>query len=99
MAPKWSRKDERQYERVKESELERGRSEDRAEEIAARTVNKQRRVEGRTPNRTTQGTGNPRTPLQERTRDELYNRARELSIAGRSQMSKAELVSAIRQRN
>jgi len=44
----WSDKDERQYEHVKESEKERGRSTDRAEEIAARTVNKQRREEGRT---------------------------------------------------
>jgi len=44
----WSKKDERQYEHVKDSEKERGRSEDRAQEIAARTVNKQRRSEGRT---------------------------------------------------
>ena len=44
----WSGKDERQYRHVKDSELERGRSEDRAEEIAARTVNKQRKKEGRT---------------------------------------------------
>lgn len=44
----WSARDERQYEHVKESERERGKSEDRAEEIAARTVNKQRREDGRT---------------------------------------------------
>ena len=44
----WSDKDERQYEHVKESEKERGRSTDRAEESAARTVNTQRREEGRT---------------------------------------------------
>lgn len=44
----WSDKDERQYEHVKDSELKAGRSEDRAEEIAARTVNKQRSTEGRT---------------------------------------------------
>lgn len=44
----WSNKDERQYEHVKESEEDRGRSEERAEEIAARTVNKQRSKEGRT---------------------------------------------------
>jgi hypothetical protein len=44
----WSKKRERQYEHVKESELERGRSEDRAEEIAARTVNKTRKDKGET---------------------------------------------------
>ncbi len=92
----WSKKDERQYEHVKESEEERGRSEDRAEEIAARTVNKQRRSEGRTPNRTTQGTGNPNSSLEARTRDELRNRAKELDIRGRSRMTKSELVEAIR---
>jgi hypothetical protein len=46
----WTTKDERQYEHVKESELDQGRSTDKAEEIAARTVNKQRRKEGRTKN-------------------------------------------------
>ena len=44
----WSEKRERQYEHVKESELDAGRSEDRAEEIAARTVNKQRAQSGET---------------------------------------------------
>jgi len=48
MPSAWSKKDERQYEHVKESEIDQGRSKDRAEEIAARTVNKQRRKEGRT---------------------------------------------------
>jgi hypothetical protein len=46
----WSKKRERQYEHVKESELDRGRSEDRAEEIAARTVNKTRKDKGETKN-------------------------------------------------
>ncbi|MEX2447047.1 MAG: Rho termination factor N-terminal domain-containing protein [Dehalococcoidia bacterium] len=96
MPRKWSEKDERQYEHVKDSAEERGRSEDRAEEIAARTVNKQRREEGRTPNQRTQGTGNPNTSLEERSRDELYNIARERKISGRSNMSKSELVDAIR---
>ena len=50
----------------------------KAKEIAARTVNKHRREEGRTPNRTTQGTGNPTTSLEARSKRELYNRAREL---------------------
>ena len=93
--PSWSRKDERQYEHIKESELERGASEDRAEEIAARTVNKQRREEGRTPSKRTQGTGNPNAALEERSRDELYNLAQELDIKGRSKMSKDELSKAI----
>lgn len=48
MPKAWSKKDERQYEHVKESEKESGKSKDRAEEIAARTVNKQRKKEGRT---------------------------------------------------
>lgn len=98
MPKAWSSKDERMYEHVKESELERGLPEDKAEEIAGRTVNKQRREEGRTPNRTTQGTGNPNRPLDERTKDEVYNRAKELDIDGRSTMTKAELVAAIRRR-
>lgn len=99
MPRKWSKKDERQYEAVRRSELEQGRSEDRASEIAARTVNKQRRKEGRTPSSRTAGTGNPNSRLESRTRDELYNRARELDIAGRSGMTKSELVSAIREQN
>ena len=49
MSPKsWSKKDERQYEHVKDSEKKEGRSTKRAKEIAARTVNKQRSKEGRT---------------------------------------------------
>lgn len=96
--PSWSRKDERQYEHIKESSQERGVSEDRAEEIAARTVNKHRREEGRTPNRTTQGTGNPNRSLDDRSKNELYNRAKELGIEGRSKMNKDELVQAIRRR-
>lgn len=96
--PNWSDKDERQYEHIKESAQDRGKSEDRAEEIAARTVNKQRREEGRTPNRTTQGTGNPNSGLETRTKDELENRAAELDIDGRSKMNKDELVEAIRKK-
>lgn len=93
--PRWSSKDERKYEHIKDSALERGADEDLAEEIAARTVNKQRREEGRTPNRRTQGTGNPNTALAERSRDELQNLAREHNIRGRSGMRKPELVAAI----
>lgn len=91
----WNDKDERMYEHIKESTEERGVPEERAEEIAARTVNKHRREEGRTPNRRTQGTGNPRRPLAEHTVDELRNLAREKEIEGRSKMNKAELVRAL----
>jgi hypothetical protein len=94
----WTDKDERQYEHITESERDRGRSEGRAEEIAARTVNKHRREEGRTEQTSTQGTGNPNTALEDRTRRELYNRAKELNIDGRSGMTKSQLVRAIRQR-
>ena len=93
---KWTDKDERQYEHVKESVLDQGKSEDTAKEVAARTVNKQRREEGRTPNKTTQGTGNPNTPLEDRTIRELRNIASDLKLEGRSKLKKMELVEAIR---
>ena len=96
MPEAWSNKDERMYDHIKDSNEERGLSEDRAEEIAARTVNKRRRQEGRTPNKRTQGTGNPNTSLEERTVDELRNLAADRKIAGRSTMKKRELVSALR---
>lgn len=96
MPEAWSDKDERQYEKIKKSARKRGRSAERAEEIAARTVNKRRREEGRTPNESTKGTGNPQGSLEDRTVAELRNRARDLDIQGRSSMNKAELVRAIR---
>jgi hypothetical protein len=96
--PEWRPKDERQYEHIKESARSRGRSEKRAKELAARTVNKQRQQEGRTPNRTPQGTGNPMHPLEDRSKEELYNRAKELDISGRSGMTKPALIKAIRER-
>jgi plasmid stabilization system protein ParE len=92
----WSQRDERQYESIKESQRKRGTSAERAAEIAARTVNKRRQEEGRTARRTPGGTGNPNTPLDERTVSELRNRARQLDIEGRSSMTKARLVEAIR---
>ncbi|HEV2845292.1 MAG TPA: Rho termination factor N-terminal domain-containing protein [Thermoanaerobaculia bacterium] len=97
MPTAWSNKDERKYEHIKESSEERGLPEKKAKEIAARTVNKQRREEGRTPNKTTQGTGNPNRGLEARTVDELRNRAKELKIAGRSKMNKQDLLRAIRE--
>jgi len=103
MPRKWSNKDERQYEHILESNRERGLSSDRSKEIAARTVNKTRREEGRTPSKRTQGTSNPNTDLKSRSppllrKEELYNRAKQLHIAGRSRMTKRELAEAIRHR-
>ena len=103
MAPKaWSNKDERMYEHVKESEKDKGRSTDRAKEIAARTVNKHRSEEGRTKEQQSGSSSSSSSSssggggLESRTKDELYDRAQELDIEGRSDMSKDELVKAIR---
>lgn len=94
--PEWTNKEERQYEHIKEGAKKKGKSARRAKEIAARTVNKQRREKGKTPNKRTQGTGNPGKGLESRSKEELYNKAKKLKIEGRSKMSKKELVSAIR---
>lgn len=99
----------RQYEHIKESERDQGASESRAEEIAARTVNKERARSGesRTRSRTStedissgrrggqrSGTSGPTG----RTRDQLYNEAKNLGIDGRSKMSKAQLQRAVDRR-
>ena len=96
----------RQYEKIKRSQRQRGTSESRAEEIAARTVNKERARSGesRQASRTSvkdqssgrrggrrSGTNRPKG----RTRDQLYNEAKQLGIEGRSQMNKAQLQRAI----
>jgi plasmid stabilization system protein ParE len=94
--PSWTSKDERMYEHIKDSTKKRGKSSSKAEEIAARTVNKNRREEGRTPNKTTQGTGNPNKGLEARSKQELYNMARDKNVEGRSKMDKGELVKALR---
>lgn len=100
MPEAWSDKRERQYEHIKDSAKERGKSTKRAKEIAARTVNKQRREHGETKSgkQRTSGTGNPNRGLDDRSNDELYNRAKQLDIEGRSKMNKDELVRAIRDR-
>jgi hypothetical protein len=100
MPEAWSKKDERMYEHIRKSERQRGRSERDAKRIAAAKVNDQRRQEGRTKSgkQATSGTGNPATALEERSKQQLVNRARELSIHGRSTMTKRELVRAIRDR-
>jgi hypothetical protein len=96
MPSKWSDKDERQYDHIKESMKDRGSGTKRAKEVAARTVNKQRRREGRTPNKRTQGTGNPNKRLEDRTVPELRNLAAQRHVEGRSSMRKAELINALR---
>ncbi len=96
----------RQYEHVKESELNQGRDESRAEEIAARTVNKERARSGESRTRSSSsvndissgqrgGRRSGTNRARGRTRDQLYNEARQLRIAGRSQMNKAELERAV----
>jgi hypothetical protein len=96
--PSWSAKDERQYEHIKESSRKRGVGTKRAKEIAARTVNKTRREHGRTPKKTTSGTGNPNRSLQDRSKQELYNMAADMDIKGRSRMNKGDLVRAIQKK-
>lgn len=98
MSPqRWSPKRERQYQHIKESELKSGMPRKRAEEIAARTVNKERRKSGETKSKrkTTTGTGNPRLPLEKRAKAELYNIARKQKVKGRGSMTKQELINAI----
>lgn len=101
----WSAKRERQYEHIKEGLEERGKSDDQAEEIAARTVNKERARAGEAKtssklSRTDISSGR-RGGLRShkgegrRTRDQLYEEARHRNIKGRSSMSKAELEDAV----
>jgi hypothetical protein len=96
----------RQYEHIKDSLVDRGRSEDSAEEIAARTVNKERARHGesRTASRLSKEDISPgrrggirahRSGPRGRTRDQLYEEARRKGIEGRSKMSKAELERAL----
>lgn len=96
----------RQYEHVKESEREQGASEKRAEEIAARTVNKERARSGESRSRSRASTqdisSGRRGGLRSgkpgprgRTRDQLYEEARSLGVSGRSRMSKAQLQRAV----
>jgi hypothetical protein len=102
-------KRDRQYEHIKESELDSGASERRAEEIAARTVNKERARAGesRTRSRTSVedisssrrgGLRSGRPGPRGRTRDQLYQEARKLGIEGRSRMNKAALERAVNAR-
>jgi hypothetical protein len=101
----WSNKRERQYDHIKEGLLERGKSEDTAEEIAARTVNKERARAGEAKEASRTSTDDissgRRGGLRSgkgsggRTKDQLYNEAREKGIKGRSKMNKAQLERAV----
>ena len=102
----WSTKRERQYEHIEEGLEKRGTPKKRAKEIAARTVNKERARSGEAKESSRlsrkdmssgrrgglrSGTSRPKG----RTRDQLYNEARQLGIDGRSKMSKAQLQRAV----
>ena len=102
----WSDKRERQYEHIRDSLEDRGTSERKAKEIAARTVNKERarKGEARESSRLSRtdissgrrgglrsGTRRPKG----RTRDQLYEEAKDLNIEGRSKMTKAQLQRAV----
>lgn len=101
----WSKKRERQYEHIKAGSKERGASEDRAEEIAARTVNKERARSGeakessklskRDMSSGRRGGLRSHRGSKGPTRDQLYEEAKKKNVKGRSTMNKAELASAV----
>ncbi len=101
----WNKKRERQYAHIKEGLEERGRSEDEAEEIAARTVNKERARAGEAKNAsrisTSDMSSGRRGGLRShkgsggRTKAQLYQEARSKGVDGRSKMTKAELEKAV----
>jgi len=101
----WSKKRERQYDHIKSGLKKRGHSEDEAEEIASRTVNKERARSGEARERSRTSTedissgrrGGLRSHRGEggRTRDQLYQEARDKGVRGRSKMNKAQLERAV----
>jgi hypothetical protein len=105
MPKAWSAKRERQYEHIKEGLEERGRPEEVAEEIAARTVNKERARSGEAATASRSSTDDissgRRGGLRShrgsggRTRDQLYAEAKRRNIEGRSKMNKAQLERAL----
>jgi hypothetical protein len=98
-------KRDRQYKHIKKSEKESGRSEKRAEEIAARAVNKEKARSGESKNssssskegRSASSRGGKQSGKGpgDKTRDQLYNDAKKLGVEGRSQMNKKELEKAV----
>ena len=107
MPPKaWNAKRERQYEHIKDSLEDRGTSEDKAEEIAARTVNKERARAGeaKTSSRLSRedissgrrgGLRSGTSRAKGRTRDQLYEEAKDRGVKGRSKMTKDQLRRAV----
>jgi len=101
----WSNKQERKYEHIKEGYQERGTPKKKAKEIAARVVQKERarRGQAKTASRTSVKdiSSSRRGGLRShggptgRTRDQLYNEARQMGIEGRSKMTKAQLERAV----
>ncbi|MDX3772111.1 MULTISPECIES: plasmid stabilization protein [unclassified Streptomyces] len=101
-----SRKRERQYEHIKESAEKRGASEERAKEIASRTVNKERARSGEAKSAGKTSTRDPKSASQrggERshsgaqgpTKDQFYEEAKKKNVEGRSTMNKQELREAL----
>ncbi len=101
-----NRKRERQYEHIKDSEEQRGTSEGRAEEIAARTVNKERARSGESRTASKVSTRDPKSSYERGgqrshsgaegpTRDQLYEEAKKKNVRGRSSMNKQELRKAV----
>jgi hypothetical protein len=105
----WSAKRERQYKHIKAGLKKSGRSESRAEEIAARTVNKERARSGEAKQRSRSSvrdiSSGRRGGLRShsgpggRTRDQLYNEAKDLNIKGRSKMNKSQLLAAVNRKS
>lgn len=100
-----SKKRERQYEHIKAGLKKSGRSEDTAEEIAARTVNKERARSGEAKQKSRSSTNDisssrrgglrSHSGSQGRTKAQLYNEAKNKNVKGRSKMTKAELEKAV----
>jgi hypothetical protein len=102
----WTDKQERKYEHIVESERDQGRSTKRAKEIAARTVNKERAQRGQTKTASRSSTNDMSSSRRGglrsgkagprgRTKEQLYNEARQRGIKGRSRMNKAQLQRAV----
>lgn len=101
----WNKKRERQYEHIKGGLKQRGRSEDTAEEIAARTVNKERARSGEAKEKSRTSTEDissgrrgglrSHSGSKGRTKAQLYNEAKNKNIKGRSKMTKTELEKAV----
>jgi hypothetical protein len=102
---RWSKKRERQYEHIKDGLTDRGRSENVAEEIAARTVNKERARSGESEEASRTSTEDisssrrgglrSHSGSQGRTKAQLYAEARQQNVQGRSRMTKAQLERAL----